>query len=159
MEWGGLVPPLLFRPFFVTRANLLIFFWGGGRGRHGPLPGLFFFCLSRASVASCERAHSKVKISHNYLRFSASSDRLEDLVQISSERGIADTIELKTLVDVFKLKNQRKTKEKPKESFTHFRFHFHILPVPLFLIFSEFFNFVFILYCDTVIISLHHMLP
>ena len=36
-----------------------------------------------------------------------SSDRLEDLVQISSKRDIADTMELETLVDVFKLKSQR----------------------------------------------------
>ena len=57
---------------------------------------------TRVSVASCERTHSKVKIFNNYyLRSSMSSDRLEDLVQISSERDIADTIKLETLVDIF----------------------------------------------------------
>ena len=59
-------------------------------------------------MASCERAHSKVKILNNYLRSSMSSDRLEDLVQICSERNIADTTELETLFDVFKLKSQRR---------------------------------------------------
>ena len=62
-------------------------------------------------MVSCERTHSKVKILNNYyLRSSISSDRLEDLVQTSSERDIADTIKLKTLVDVFKLKSRRRIK-------------------------------------------------
>lgn len=60
------------------------------------------------SVASCERTHSKVKIINNYLRAAMSPDRLEDLVQISSERDIADNIELSKLVEVFKLANHRK---------------------------------------------------
>ena len=46
------------------------------------------------TVASCERTHSKVKIIHNYLRAAMSPDRLEDLVQISIERDIADNIKL-----------------------------------------------------------------
>ena len=37
-----------------------------------------------------------------------SPDRLEDLVQISSERDIADNIKLSKLVEVFKLANHRK---------------------------------------------------
>ena len=62
-------------------------------------------------MASCECTHSKMKIlNNNYLRSSMSSDRLEDPVQISSERDIADTKELETLVDVFKLKRQRRIK-------------------------------------------------
>ena len=60
------------------------------------------------TVASCERTHSKVKIIHNYLRAAMSPDRLEDLVQISSERDIADNIKLSKLVEVFKLANHRK---------------------------------------------------
>ena len=62
-------------------------------------------------MASCECTHNKMKIlNNNYLRSSMSSDRLEDPVQISSERDIADTKELETLVDVFKLKRQRRIK-------------------------------------------------
>ena len=47
------------------------------------------------------------------LSLSLSSDRLKDLVQISSERDIADTMELEALVDVI---------EEPKENC-------HILPL------------------------------
>ena len=39
-----------------------------------------------------------------------SSDRLEDLVQMNSERDIEDTINLETLDDVFKMKSQRRIK-------------------------------------------------
>ena len=60
------------------------------------------------TVASCERTHSKVKIINSYLRAAMLPERLEDLVQISSERDIADSIELSKLVDVFKLANNRK---------------------------------------------------
>ena len=60
------------------------------------------------TVASCERTHSKVKIINNYLRASMSPDRLEDLVQISSERDIANNIELSKLVEMFKLAKPRK---------------------------------------------------
>ena len=60
------------------------------------------------TVASCERAHSKVKIINNYLRASMSDDRLESLVHISIERDIADKIELDTLVDTFRLAKNRK---------------------------------------------------
>ena len=61
-----------------------------------------------ATVASCERAHSKVKIINNYLRASMSDERLENLVHISIERDIADKIELNTLVDTFRLASNRK---------------------------------------------------
>ena len=61
-----------------------------------------------ATVASCERAHSEVKIINNYLRASMSDERLENLVHISIERDIADKIELDTLVDTFRLANNRK---------------------------------------------------
>ena len=60
-----------------------------------------------ATVASCERAHSKVKIVNNYLRASMSDDRLESLVHISIESDIADKIELDTL-DTFRLAKNRK---------------------------------------------------
>ena len=60
------------------------------------------------TVASCERTYSKVKIINNYLRASMSPDTLEDLVQISSERDIANDIELSKLVEMFKLAKPRK---------------------------------------------------
>ena len=60
------------------------------------------------TVASCECIHSKVKTIHNYLRAAISPDRLEHIVQISSERDIADNIKLSKLVEVFKLANHRK---------------------------------------------------
>ena len=62
------------------------------------------------NIIEWSTTHSKAKILNNYLRSSMSSDRREDLVQISSERDIADTVELETLVDVFKLKSQRRMK-------------------------------------------------
>ena len=58
--------------------------------------------------ASCKRKHSKVKIIHNYLRAAMSPDSFEDLVQISSERDIADNIKLSKVVKLFKLANHRK---------------------------------------------------
>ena len=60
------------------------------------------------TVASCERAHSKVKIINNYLRASMSDERLESLVQINTERDIADKIELDSLLESFKLAKNRK---------------------------------------------------
>ena len=61
-----------------------------------------------ATVATCERAHSKVKIINSYLRASMSYDRLESLVHISIERDLADKIGLDTLVDTFRLAKNRK---------------------------------------------------
>ena len=60
-----------------------------------------------ATVAFCERAHSKVNIINNYLCASMSYDRLESLVHISIESDIADKIELDTLVDTFRLAKNR----------------------------------------------------
>ena len=61
-----------------------------------------------ATVGSCERAHSKVKIINNYLQASMSDERLESLVHISIEKDIADKIELNSLVETFRLSNNRK---------------------------------------------------
>ena len=65
-------------------------------------------CTCAVTVASCERTHSKVKIINNYLRAVVSPDSLGDLVQINSERDIADNIALSKVVDVFKLASHRK---------------------------------------------------
>ena len=55
------------------------------------------------TVASCEWAHSKVKIINNYLCVSMSGERLESLVQINTEHDIANKIELDSLLESFKL--------------------------------------------------------
>ena len=60
------------------------------------------------TVASCERTHSKVKVISNNLRVAMSPDRLEDLVQISNERDLANNIELSKLVEIFKLAKPHK---------------------------------------------------
>eukprot|EP00794_Sanderia_malayensis_P009282 gene9282-10262_t len=61
-----------------------------------------------ATVASCERAHSKVKIINTYLRASMSDQRLEHLIKISIERDIAENIELDSLLELFKTSGNRK---------------------------------------------------
>ena len=60
------------------------------------------------TVASCEKAHSKVKIVNTYLRASMSNQRLEDPVKISIERDIANGIELDSLLELFKTSRNRK---------------------------------------------------
>ena len=62
------------------------------------------------TVASCERAYSKVKLVSNYLRVTMSSERLEDLVEISCERDISDSITLDRMVEAFKLAGERRLK-------------------------------------------------
>ena len=62
------------------------------------------------TVASCERTHSKVKLFNNYLRVTMSSERLEDLVEISCERDISDSITLDRMVEAFKLAGERRLK-------------------------------------------------
>lgn len=59
------------------------------------------------TIASCERCHSKVKIINNYMRATMDEDRLESLVQISSERDLAQDIKLHSLVDQFALKPRK----------------------------------------------------
>ena len=51
--------------------------------------------------ASCERAHSKVDLVKCAVRASMSSERLEDLVILSSEKQILDHISLAAVVDRF----------------------------------------------------------
>jgi hypothetical protein len=60
------------------------------------------------TVASCECTHSNVKIIDNNLRVAMSPNRLEDLVQISNERDLANNIELSKLVEIFKLAKPHK---------------------------------------------------
>ena len=57
--------------------------------------------------AACERAHSKVDIVKSAVRASMTSDRLEDLVLISSEKNIVDKVDLSAVVTRFALLNRR----------------------------------------------------
>ena len=62
------------------------------------------------TVVSCERTHSKVELINNYLRVIMSSERLEDLVEISCERDISDSITLDRMVEAVKLPGERRLK-------------------------------------------------
>ena len=62
------------------------------------------------AVASCERAHSKVKLINNYLRATMSSERLENLEEISCERDMSDSITLDRMIEAFKLAGERRLK-------------------------------------------------
>ena len=77
-----------------------------------PLPDLFEVVKITATlpvtVESCERAHSKVKIINTYMRASMSDKRLEHLIKVSTERDIADKIELDSLLELFKTTGNRK---------------------------------------------------
>jgi hypothetical protein len=75
---------------------------------HHRYPDLFEVAILPVTVASLERTHSKVKIINNNLRVAMSPDRLKDLVQISNERDLANNIELRKLVETFKLAKPHK---------------------------------------------------
>ena len=62
------------------------------------------------TVVFCERAHSRVKLINNYLRVTMSSERLENLVEISCERDISDSIKLDRMVEAFKHAGERRLK-------------------------------------------------
>ena len=59
------------------------------------------------TIASCERSHGKLKIINNYLLASMGEDRLENLVEISSEQDLSKTIPLSSLVDKFAIKTRK----------------------------------------------------
>ena len=75
---------------------------------HHLYPHLFEVATLPVTVASSERTHSKVKIINNDLQVAMSPDRLEDLIQISNERDLANNIELSILVEKFKLAKPHK---------------------------------------------------
>lgn len=56
--------------------------------------------------ATCERAHSKVDLIKSAIRARMGSDRLEDLVIVSSEKHILDNLDLFAVVDRFALHNR-----------------------------------------------------
>ena len=57
--------------------------------------------------AACERAHSKVDLVKSAVRTSMTSDGLDDLVLISSEKNIVDKVDLSAVVTRFALLNRR----------------------------------------------------
>jgi hypothetical protein len=56
--------------------------------------------------ASCERAHSKVDLIKSAIRARMGSERLEDLVIVSSEKQILDNLDLFAVVDRFALQER-----------------------------------------------------
>lgn len=62
---------------------------------------ILFLLTLPVTSASCERAHSKVDLVKSSIRASMTSNRLEDLVLISCEKGIVDKINLSAVVDRF----------------------------------------------------------
>ena len=68
--------------------------------RHYYPVGVVVFLLTLpVTSASCERAHSKVDIVKSAVRASMTSERLEDLILISSEKGVLDTINISVIID------------------------------------------------------------
>ena len=93
------LPPWIYLPFLLEVFS---------NDLHHLYPDLFEVATLLVTVASCELTHSKVKKQHNNLRVAMSPDRLEDLVQISKERDLANNIELRKLVEIFKLAKPHK---------------------------------------------------
>ena len=60
-----------------------------------------FLLILPVTSASCERAHSKVDLIKSAVRSSMSTDGLESLVMISSEKSIVDSLDIKTIIDRF----------------------------------------------------------
>ena len=58
-----------------------------------------FLLTLLVTLASCEQAHSKVDLIKLAIRSSMSTDRLESLVLISSEKSIVDSLDIKTISD------------------------------------------------------------
>jgi hypothetical protein len=64
---------------------------------------IVFLLTLPVTSASCERVHSKVDLVKSAVRSSMCSDRLENLVLISSEKTIVDSLDVKTVIDRFAL--------------------------------------------------------
>jgi len=65
---------------------------------------IVFLLTLPVTSASCERAHSKVDLIKSAVLASMSSERLEDLVTISSEKSLLDSLDPLTIVDRFALR-------------------------------------------------------
>ena len=62
---------------------------------------LVFLLTLPVTSASCERAHSKVDLIKSAVRASMTSERLEDLVLISAEKTVLDSVELSSVINSF----------------------------------------------------------
>jgi hypothetical protein len=69
---------------------------------------IVFLLTLPVTSASCERAHSKVDLVKSAVRASMDSERLEDLVLISSEKNILDALDMSSVVDRFALSSSRR---------------------------------------------------
>ena len=67
---------------------------------------IVFLLTLPVTSASCERAHSKADLVKSAVRASMGSDRLADLVLISSEKATLDELSMSTVVDRFALGNR-----------------------------------------------------
>ena len=69
---------------------------------------LVFLLTLPVKSASCERAHSKVDLVKSAVRASMSSERLEHLVLISSEKSALDSVNVSAVVSRFAALENRK---------------------------------------------------
>ena len=69
---------------------------------------LVFLLTLPVKSASCERAHSKVDLVKSAVRASMSSERLEHLVLISSEKSALDSVNVSAVVSRFAALGNRK---------------------------------------------------
>jgi hypothetical protein len=67
---------------------------------------LVFLLTLPVTSASCERAHSKVDLVKSAMRASMTSERLQDLVLISAEKTLLDSIQLSSVIDRFAASNR-----------------------------------------------------
>ena len=67
------------------------------------------------SVANIERSFSKMKIVKNYLRSTMKGERLEDLIFLSTEKDLTDTINLDVVLKSWASRKNRKLKIRFKQ--------------------------------------------
>ena len=68
-----------------------------------------------ASVADIERSFSKMKIVKNYLRSTMKGERLEDLIVLSTEKDLTDTVNLDVVLKSWASRKNRKLKIRFKQ--------------------------------------------
>jgi hypothetical protein len=77
------------------------------------------FCLLRHEDdevwPDIERSFSKMKIVKNYLRSTMKGERLEDLIVLSTEKDLTDTIDLNVILKIWATRKNRKLKIRFKQ--------------------------------------------